>query len=172
VTLIFKALSISKKKYEEEQLQLKKKSQQLSSSNKKSENDPSTASLSETNESSERPKSDSIVDSPADCNESSNGEGGSGGNSTIAGADDFLPLLIWVVVQSKVPRLFSNCEYIQTYLNPARLMSKSGYCLINLRSAIEFLAYLEPTNLNMDIEEFERKYAEAETKVVSSSSSS
>lgn len=80
----------------------------------------------------------------------------------LAGADDFLPLFIWVVLQSKIPRLMSNSEYIQTYLNPARLMGRSGYCLINLRSAIDFVTYIEPSSINIDADFFESKMAEAE----------
>lgn len=81
---------------------------------------------------------------------------------SLAGADDFLPLFIWVVLHSRVPKLFSNCEYIQTYLNPARLMSKSGYCLINLRSAIEFVNYIEASSLNIDSQYFEEQLHQAE----------
>ena len=44
------------------------------------------------------------------------------------GADDFLPIFIYVVLKAKVPSLYTNCEYIQSYLNPAALMSKAGYC--------------------------------------------
>lgn len=49
------------------------------------------------------------------------------------GADDFLPLLIWVVLHCYVPKLVSNCEYIQSYHNPVHLRGKAGYCLVNLR---------------------------------------
>lgn len=83
-------------------------------------------------------------------------------DSSLAGADDFLPLFIWVVLHAKVPKLVSNCEYIQRYLNPTRLMNKPGYCLINLRSAVEFLLYIEADSLNIDPEEFNQKLAEAE----------
>lgn len=81
---------------------------------------------------------------------------------TPAGADDFLPLLIWVVLHCHIPYLFSNCEYIQSYMNPTRLMSKAGYCLINLRSAIDFVCYLDSSTLNMDSQAFEEAYRLAE----------
>lgn len=81
----------------------------------------------------------------------------------LAGADDFLPLFIWVVLQSKIPRLVSNAEYIQMYLNPKRLMGKSGYCLINLRSAIDFVTYVEASSLKIDPDYFAAKLAAAES---------
>ncbi|RYY83092.1 hypothetical protein EON63_12025, partial [archaeon] len=90
--------------------------------------------------------------------------GGGEGDPTPAGADDFLPLLIWVVLTSHIPHLLTNCEYIQTYLNPARLMGKWGYCLINLRSALEFVMYVESSSVNMQEGIFDLKLKEAEDK--------
>ncbi len=78
-------------------------------------------------------------------------------DNTPAGADDFLPLLIWVVLRCRIPHLYSNCDYIQSYLHPARLMGKSGYCLINLRSAIEFVTYLDSSALNMESQLFDEQ---------------
>jgi hypothetical protein len=78
------------------------------------------------------------------------------------GADDFLPIFIYVVLKSNVPNLYSNCEYIQNYHNPAALMSKAGYCFVNLRSAIEFILTLDGSVINMDEELFNSKLAEAE----------
>lgn len=41
-------------------------------------------------------------------------------------------------------------------------MSKSGYCLINLRSAIEFVNSAEASSVSMTEEDFETKLNEAE----------
>ena len=78
------------------------------------------------------------------------------------GADDFLPLFIWVVLRSQAVDLASNCEYIYQFLNPVRLMGKSGYYLTNLQSAINFVNYVEADSLTIEPEEFARKVAEAE----------
>lgn len=56
----------------------------------------------------------------------------------------------------------SNCEYIQAFHNPRALMSKAGYCLVNLRSAVEFILTLDGSVINMDEAEFDEKYARAE----------
>ncbi|RQM24942.1 hypothetical protein B5M09_007916 [Aphanomyces astaci] len=40
------------------------------------------------------------------------------------GADDFLPVFIYLVLHSQVPNLVSNAEYIAAYRTPADLMSK------------------------------------------------
>jgi Rab5 GDP/GTP exchange factor len=48
-----------------------------------------------------------------------------GDSGSRPGADDFLPVFIYIVLHSKIPRLHSNCEYIAAYRNPNDLMSKS-----------------------------------------------
>lgn len=41
-------------------------------------------------------------------------------------ADDFLPVLIYVVLRARVPRLHSMCEYVQAFHSPIALMSRCG----------------------------------------------
>jgi hypothetical protein len=43
-------------------------------------------------------------------------------------------------------------------------MGKSGYCLINLKSAIEFIVYADAESLNINPEEFIKKISEAELR--------
>lgn len=92
-------------------------------------------------------------------NSTGNGSAGEG-----IGADDFLPIFIYIVLQSHCVRMHSNCEYIQTYLHPFRLMSKAGYCFVNLRSAMQFILDVEADVLNMPRNEFEEKLAENRRK--------
>ncbi|GMF65499.1 unnamed protein product [Phytophthora lilii] len=47
-----------------------------------------------------------------------------GDSGSRPGADDFLPVFIYIVLHSQIPRLHSNCEYISAYRNQADLMSK------------------------------------------------
>lgn len=39
-------------------------------------------------------------------------------------ADDFLPVLTYVVLRARVPRLHSMCEYVQAFHSPIALMSR------------------------------------------------
>jgi hypothetical protein len=58
------------------------------------------------------------------------------GDSTVSGADDFLPLLILVLIEANPRRLKSNLKYIQTFVNPAKLVSEAGYILTQFVSAV------------------------------------
>ena len=48
------------------------------------------------------------------------------------GADDFLPVFIYVVLKAAVPFLHSNITFISNYGNPMDLNSRAGYCFTNL----------------------------------------
>lgn len=82
------------------------------------------------------------------------------------GADDLLPLFIWVVLRSQCPYLHSNCAYIQSFLSPVRLIGQAGYSLVNLESAIAFLTDIGPESLNIDPQEFKRNMEAAEVRML------
>jgi len=96
--------------------------------------------------------------------EAANSSGASAGVDPLSapGADDFLPVFIYVVLKSNVAKLYSNCEFIQYFLNSSQLRSQSGYFFISLRSALEFIMNLDAESINMDPEVFDKKLAEAE----------
>ena len=83
-------------------------------------------------------------------------------DGSTCGADDFLPLFIWVVLRAQVPGLLATSNYIEAFLNPERLMGKDGYCLMNLRSAIMFIKDLTASSVTMDAEQFEIFYKAAQ----------
>mgnify|MGYP002007255185 FL=1 len=64
-----------------------------------------------------------------------------------------------------MPRLHSNCDYVEAFHNPTALMSKAGYCFVNLRSAIEFLLTVEASQINMDEDAFAAALAAGEAAV-------
>ena len=81
------------------------------------------------------------------------------------GADDFLPAFIYMVLRAEVDELWSNIEFVRKFRNPADLMSKAGYCFVNLRSAVAFFENISHEALSLEEEEFGRLMADAERRV-------
>lgn len=85
-----------------------------------------------------------------------------------AGADEFLPLLIYTVIRANPPRLVSNMTFIQEFRRPTSqitetgtatslsLLTASGYYLTHLISTTMFVETVEHSQLNVTEEEFDR----------------
>jgi len=56
------------------------------------------------------------------------------------GADEFLPVLIYVTLRANPERLESNLKYIQRFRGESRLISEAAYFFTNLVSAVRFLS--------------------------------
>ena len=57
----------------------------------------------------------------------------------VVGADEFFPVLVWLVLHATPPRVISEISYISRYRNPERLRGVSGCYFTHLRAAIAFL---------------------------------
>ncbi|KAK4764629.1 hypothetical protein SAY86_025719 [Trapa natans] len=77
-------------------------------------------------------------------------------NHTIAGADDFLPVLIYVTIKANPPQLHSNLMFIQLYRRQAKLISEEAYYFTNLASTKTFIIDLHAKSLSIDEIEFEK----------------
>lgn len=61
------------------------------------------------------------------------------GKSNQLGADDFLPLLVWVLVKTNFVAAEIECEYMYGLLHQPLLSGEGGYYLTTLSSAVHFL---------------------------------
>ncbi|MCD7455085.1 Vacuolar protein sorting-associated protein 9A [Datura stramonium] len=71
------------------------------------------------------------------------------------GADDFLPVLIYVTIKANPPQLHSNLLYIQRFRGQTRLVSEAAYFFTNILSAESFILNIDAQALSMDETEFE-----------------
>ncbi|KZT56858.1 hypothetical protein CALCODRAFT_435090 [Calocera cornea HHB12733] len=87
------------------------------------------------------------------------------------GADAFIPILIYVVLQANPDHLLSNVEYISRFRSAAKLQSEAGYYLSSLMGAVSFIETMDHTSLsNISQEDFERNVEEAVARLSPSSS--
>jgi hypothetical protein len=71
-----------------------------------------------------------------------------------AGADDFLPHLIFTVIRANPPNLHSTVEYISRYRHPDKMAQEFGYYFTQLASVVPFLDNLSHKSFTMTEEEY------------------
>ncbi|XP_010277681.1 PREDICTED: vacuolar protein sorting-associated protein 9A [Nelumbo nucifera] len=84
-------------------------------------------------------------------------------NENPPGADEFLPVLIYVTIKANPPQLHSNLLYIQRYRRQSRLVSEAAYFFTNMLSAESFIYNIDAKSLSMDETEFEENMKFAQT---------
>ncbi|KAJ0976025.1 hypothetical protein J5N97_017990 [Dioscorea zingiberensis] len=85
------------------------------------------------------------------------------------GADDFLPVLIYVTIKANPPQLYSNLLYIERYRRRSRLVSESAYFFTNIVSAESFIWNISAESLSMDEIEFQKKMDSARAYLLAQS---
>lgn len=84
-------------------------------------------------------------------------EKSSDGTKSMA-ADDYLPVLIYVVLQANPPMLYSNLQFLERFCDPNKLMSgETGYYFTNLYSAVSFIEALDASSLKIGEGEFQKR---------------
>ncbi|NWX49733.1 VP9D1 protein, partial [Steatornis caripensis] len=58
------------------------------------------------------------------------------------GADDLLPILSYVVLQTGLPQLLSECAAMEEFIHEGCLIGEEGYCLTSLQSALSYVESL------------------------------
>ncbi|XP_059631061.1 vacuolar protein sorting-associated protein 9A-like isoform X2 [Cornus florida] len=73
----------------------------------------------------------------------------------VSGADDFLPILVYVTIKANPPQLHSNLMFIQLYRRQAKLVSEEAYYFTSLVSAKTFILDLDAKSISMNETEFQ-----------------
>lgn len=68
------------------------------------------------------------------------------GRTITLGADDFLPLFVWVLVKTKFLTAEIEAEYMWGLLHPSLLSGEGGYYLTTLSSAVQVLKNFKESN--------------------------
>ncbi|KAB1205413.1 Vacuolar protein sorting-associated protein 9A [Morella rubra] len=82
-------------------------------------------------------------------------------NVNPPGADEFLPVLIYVTIKANPPQLHSNLLYIQRYRHQSRLVAEPAYFFTNMLSAESFISNIDANALSMEGTEFEKNMESA-----------
>ena len=78
-------------------------------------------------------------------------------NSNEAGADEFLPILIYSIIVAAPSNLHSTIQYIDRFYPSERLTSgETGYNFTNMCCAIQFLENVTPEKLTLSNDEYDR----------------
>ncbi|XP_038874663.1 vacuolar protein sorting-associated protein 9A-like [Benincasa hispida] len=83
-------------------------------------------------------------------------------NENLPGADEFLPVLIYVIIKANPPQLHSNLLYIQRYRGQSRLTGEAAYFFTNILSAESFILNIDAKALSMEEIEFEKNMESAQ----------
>ncbi|KAL7246386.1 hypothetical protein ACSBR2_001484 [Camellia fascicularis] len=75
-------------------------------------------------------------------------------NENTPGADEFLPVLIYVTIKANPPQLHSNLLYIQRYRRQSRLVAETAYFFTNMLSAESFILNIDANSISMDETEY------------------
>jgi len=79
----------------------------------------------------------------------------------LPSADDFLPILIYMVLKAQVPHLHLNIRYIEIARHPRKLSGEAAYYFTNLKSAVAFIERIDPAMLTIDRKEYETQLSQA-----------
>lgn len=84
---------------------------------------------------------------------------------TQENADSFVPLLIYVLIQSKIKNLYSNLKYIERFRNEDLLVGETSYYLSTLQISVNFIINISKDKLTIDEQEFENNILDAKRKL-------
>lgn len=81
------------------------------------------------------------------------------GRHVTLGADDLLPLVIWVLVRGKVMDAEIEAEYMWGLLHASLLSGEGGYYLTTLSSAVHVLKTFKSSQSTMSTLNVRNKYS-------------
>eukprot|EP00750_Incisomonas_marina_P017631 INCI2293.1.p1 GENE.INCI2293.1~~INCI2293.1.p1 ORF type:complete len:732 (-),score=115.93 INCI2293.1:1283-3478(-) len=87
-----------------------------------------------------------------------------GGSGSAAGADEFLPMLIFAVMRADPQYLVSNLSYITEFQNRSHMKGEMSYFLMSCNGAVQFLLSMDERALTLGPDENYEKLVEQHTQ--------
>lgn len=80
------------------------------------------------------------------------------------GADDSMPIIIYLVIKTQPERMFSNLNFITKFRHQKKMLADFGFCYSQIVAAIQFIENLDQSCLTIDSETFEANVASTKLK--------
>ena len=78
------------------------------------------------------------------------------GKQEFAGLDDIFPIFIYILIKSDPKRMFSNMQYIKTFMSPGRLLANYGFLLTQIEGSVNFILEINQNMLKISEEEYQK----------------
>lgn len=90
----------------------------------------------------------------------------SSGNAfaSLPGADELLPMMIYVVLKTHIPQLHSQIRFLQSYIRPKQMLSEAGYLVTQFVSAVYFLDNVDASALMIEPDAFDSAMLQAKER--------
>jgi len=70
------------------------------------------------------------------------------GKDLSVGGDELLPLMAYVIIKAKIPALFSECAFMELFIDNQRAIEQEGYVLATFQSALSLIEHFnEPERI-------------------------
>jgi len=77
------------------------------------------------------------------------------GQKSPTGADEFLPILIYLIIKANPKKSNTNIQFIDDFRAPKRLKGLEEYYFTSFKSAIEFIEGLDSSKLKIQQDEYD-----------------
>ena len=73
----------------------------------------------------------------------------SNGKESDAGQDEITPIFQYVIIKAQPERIYSNMNYIKTFLDESELSGSKGFLMTQIESAISYIEKINHESLKM-----------------------
>ena len=86
------------------------------------------------------------------------------GKDTEIGQDELTPVLQYLIIKIQPRRIISNINYLKCFLNEEDLISKRGFLMSQIDSAVTFVSSINHNLLNISEAEYNKNVEKSKHK--------